>query len=131
MTSSPRRALVAGHGDFAAGVVSAVAQISGRGDAFATMSNRGMGAEEIEREMRERVASFAPQVIFTDLQAGSCTIAARRVLRDVPDVVLVTGANVATLLAFVFDDAPPSESAEQAVEKGRISLAVAGAPRGA
>ena len=131
MTSSPRRALVAGHGDFAAGIVSAVAQISGRGEVFATMSNRGMGAEEIEREMRERVAEFGAQVVFTDLQAGSCTIAARRLLRDVPGLVLVTGANVATLLAFVFDEGPAPECAEQAVEKGRVSLAVAGVPRGA
>ena len=34
------RALVAGHGDFAAGLVSAVSQITGRGDAFVTLSNR-------------------------------------------------------------------------------------------
>src|SRR5689334_2266325 len=45
-------AIVAGHGDWATGVLSAVAQITGRGDAFVAMSNRDMGADEIESSMR-------------------------------------------------------------------------------
>ena len=52
-------------------------------------------------------------MIFTDLPAGSCTMAARRLLRERPAVVLVTGANLATLLDFVFhaDVAPRSSAA--------------------
>ena len=49
------RALVAGHGDFAAGMVSAVHQITGRGDAFVSLSNRDMSAADVERAMREQV----------------------------------------------------------------------------
>ena len=42
-------------------------------------------------------------VIFTDLQAGSCTMAARRVLAaSMDDAVLIAGANLPTLLDFVF-----------------------------
>lgn len=131
MTSSPWRAIVAGHGDFAAGVVSAVVQISGRDDVFTPMSNRGLGADEIEQQMRERIAEVDARVIFTDLAAGSCTLAARRVLRDRDDLVLVTGANVATLLDFVFhEDASLPEAAKQAVDRGRASINVTGAPRG-
>jgi PTS system N-acetylgalactosamine-specific IIA component len=122
------RAIVAGHGDFAAGVVSAVAQITGRGDVFVALSNRGLGADDIERAMRAQADASGVRVVFTDLPAGSCTIAARRLQRERPDLVLVTGANLATLLDFVFHaDAPPAEAARHAAEKGRASLAVVGA----
>ncbi|MFL5577113.1 MAG: PTS sugar transporter subunit IIA [Gemmatimonadaceae bacterium] len=131
-TGSPvGRAIVAGHGEFAVGVVSAVAQITGRGDVFVPLSNRGLGADDIERAMREQADAFGARVVFTDLPAGSCTIAARRLQRDRPDLVLVTGANLATLLDFVFHaDAPPAQAAQHAAEKGRASLAVVGATGG-
>jgi PTS system N-acetylgalactosamine-specific IIA component len=120
-------ALVAGHGDFAAGIVSAVAQITGRGDAFATLSNRDMSAADVERAMREEVDGKSLAVIFTDLPAGSCTMAARRLQRERPAVVVVTGTNLATLLDFVFHvDMPVSEAAKHAVEKGRAALVVTG-----
>ena len=70
------RALVAGHGDFAAGIVSAVHQITGRGEAFVVLSNRDMSAADVERVMRDQVDAGAIDVIFTDLPAGSCTMAA-------------------------------------------------------
>jgi PTS system N-acetylgalactosamine-specific IIA component len=126
------RALVAGHGDFAVGIVSAVAQITGRGDAFVTLSNRDMSAADVERAMRNEVDARAIEVIFTDLPAGSCTMAARRLQRERPGVVLVTGTNLATLLDFVFHtDVPASEAAQHAAEKGRAALVVAGgAPSG-
>ena len=121
------RALVAGHGDFATGLVSAVGQITGRGDAFVTLSNRDMSAVDVERAMRERVDAEALEVIFTDLPAGSCTMAARRLQRERPAVVLVTGTNLATLLDFVFHtDVPAAEAAQHAAEKGRAALIVTG-----
>ena len=123
------RAIVAGHGDFALGVVSAVAQITGRGQVFIPISNRALGANDIERTIREQLAASGARVIFTDLPAGSCTIAARRIQRDRADVVVVTGANLASLLDFVFHaDAPAAEAASHAADKGRASLAVLGAP---
>ena len=126
------RALVAGHGDFASGIVSAVGQITGRGDAFITLSNRDMSAADVERVMREHVDASALEVIFTDLPAGSCTMAARRLQRERPAVVLVTGTNLATLLDFVFHtDVPASEAARHSAEKGRAALVVTGgAPSG-
>jgi PTS system N-acetylgalactosamine-specific IIA component len=125
------RALVAGHGDFAAGLVSAVGQITGRGDAFVTLSNRDMSAVDVERAMRDRVDAQALEVIFTDLPAGSCTMAARRLQRERPAVVLVTGTNLATLLDFVFHtDVPAIEAAQHAAEKGRASLVVTGGAPG-
>ncbi len=52
--------------------------------------------------LRDAVAMAGAQVIFTDLPAGSWTIAARRVQRERPEVVVVTGANLPALLDFVF-----------------------------
>ena len=125
------RALVAGHGDFAAGLVSAVSQITGLGGAFVTLSNRDMSAADVERAMREHVDAGALEVIFTDLPAGSCTMAARRLQRERPTVVVVTGTNLATLLDFVFHtDVPPATAAQHAVEKGRAALVVTGGPPG-
>src|SRR5687768_12445715 len=125
------RALVAGHGDFATGLVSAVGQITGRGDAFVTLSNRDMSAADVERTMREHVDSLGITVIFTDLPAGSCTMAARRLQRERPATVIVTGTNLATLLDFVFHgDAPAIEAAQHAADKGRAALVVTGGAPG-
>ncbi len=67
-------------------------------------------------------------MIFTDLPAGSCTMAARRLQRERPELVVVTGVNLAALLDFVFSEASDAlAAAGGAVEKGRASLALAGA----
>jgi PTS system N-acetylgalactosamine-specific IIA component len=125
------RAIVAGHGDFAAGMISALVQITGRDDAFVGLSNRDLSAQDVERAMRD-VASREVEVIFTDLPAGSCTMAARRLQRERPELTVVTGVNLATLLDFVFHDSvAASEAAAHAAEKGRAALVVSGVPRGA
>jgi PTS system N-acetylgalactosamine-specific IIA component len=124
-------ALVAGHADFAAGIVSAAAQITGRGDAFATMTNVGMSADQIEERMRAIVDEHGIRVIFTDLPAGSCTIAARRILRERVDVTLVTGANLAALLHFVSHGAATAhEGAVGAAERAKSSVLVVGTSGG-
>jgi PTS system N-acetylgalactosamine-specific IIA component len=121
---SERRAVVAGHADFAEGVISAVAQIAGRAEVFLPLSNRDLSAKDVEREMRALVDQPNVTTIFTDLPAGSCTMAARRLLRERPDLVLVTGANLASLLEFVFSEqANAAETARYAVERGRTALA--------
>ena len=123
------RAVVLGHGDVAAGLVSAVAQITGCGDHFLALSNAGLGAAEIERMLDDAMSSTGALVVFTDLPAGSSTIAARRLQRRRPSLVLVTGANLAALLDFVFHaDMGPTEAAQHAVDKGRASVAIVGTP---
>jgi N-acetylgalactosamine PTS system EIIA component len=125
------RALVAGHGEFAVGIVSAVQQITGRGGVLVALTNRGLGADEIVRTLRDAVASAGAHVIFTDLPAGSWTIAARRVQRDRPDVVVVTGANLPALLDFVFQThCTNDEAARHAADKGRGAMVVLGSSGG-
>jgi len=121
-SSTSPRAIVAGHGSFPDGIVSAVNQISGCGDVFLPISNSGLSGTDIEDKLRE--ASSKIRVFFTDLPGGSATLAVRRLMRNDPGIVLVTGANLATLLEFVFQpEADPSEAARRAAEKGRTALA--------
>ena len=122
------RAIVAGHGDFAAGLVSAVQQITGRGDQLIPIAVHALGIEAIEALLRQRMEDADVRVIFTDLQAGSCTMASRRILRGMNDAVLIAGANLPTLLDFVFAEGRTGpEAARHAAERGRAAISVHGA----
>ncbi|HET9798035.1 MAG TPA: hypothetical protein VFP90_08600, partial [Gemmatimonadaceae bacterium] len=74
------RALVAGHGEFAAGLISAVEAVTGRGATLEAIRVQGLCGEDIEQRLRDRLQATGAEVVFTDLQAGSCTMAARRLL---------------------------------------------------
>lgn len=125
-TDKPR-AIVVGHGEFAGGLVSAVGQICGLADKLVVLSMMGKTPEDIEGAIREQIARTGARVIFTDLPAGSATLAARRIVKDDPGVVLVSGVNLATLLDFVFNTSvPPTEAARAAAERGKASLIVVG-----
>ncbi|HWE43185.1 MAG TPA: hypothetical protein VG432_11795 [Gemmatimonadaceae bacterium] len=127
------RAIVAAHGDLAAGLVSAVERITGRGSVLAPLTNAGLGADEMEATVRERVERDGIRAIFTDLPSGSWTMAARRAMRGNDDVVLVTGVNLAALLEFVMrDDLDPAAGARACVDRARAAIgAVGGGPRAA
>lgn len=121
------RAIVVGHGEFAGGLVSAVGQICGMADKLVVLSMMGMTPEDIEGTLRAQLERTGAQVIFTDLPAGSATIAARRIVKDTPGLVLVSGVNLATLLDFVFStDVSPTDAARAAAERGKASLIVVG-----
>ena len=121
------RAIVVGHGEFAGGLVSAVGQICGLADKLVVLSMMGKTPEDIEGAIREEIARTGARVIFTDLPAGSATLAARRIVKEDPGVVLVSGVNLATLLDFVFNtEVPPTEAARAAAERGKASLIVVG-----
>lgn len=126
------RAIVAGHGTFAEGMLSAVEQITGRAELFIGVTNRDLSARDVEQLIRERLASSGAAVIFTDLPAGSCTMAARRIQREQPQLAVVTGVNLATLLDYAFNaDTGDVSAVEHAADKGRASLVVTGGSRGA
>ncbi|MFL5489437.1 MAG: PTS sugar transporter subunit IIA [Gemmatimonadaceae bacterium] len=121
------RAIVVGHGEFAAGLVSAVGQICGMADKLVVLSMMGMTPEDIEGSIRAQLARTGAKVIFTDLPAGSATLAARRIVKDSPGFVLVSGVNLATLLDFVFNASmSPTDAARAAAERGKASLIVVG-----
>ena len=127
--STAKHALVAGHGDFAAGLISAVEAVTGRGDRLDPIEVKGLCGEDIQLLLRERLRVNGATIIFTDLQAGSCTMAARRLLREMPGVLLVSGANLPMLLDFVMSSAEPREAARAAVERARAAISVYEAPK--
>lgn len=129
-TPAAVRAVVAGHGDFAAGAISAVQQIAGCGGVFHPLSNAGLDAGGIDHALRAALEATGVAVIFTDLPAGSCTLAARRIARDRPGLAVVTGANVAMLLDFAFQDDTDAAAAARSAEKGREAIVVAAPPPG-
>ena|ERR1700681_220413 len=123
--SNKPRAIVIGHGDFSAGLVSAVEQICGMAGKLVGLSMMGLTPEDIESAIRTELTRTGARVIFTDLPAGSATLAARRIVKDDSSVVLVSGVNLATLLDFVFNTAAtPNEAARSAAERGKASLIV-------
>ena len=117
--SGGTRAVVAGHGTFAEGIRSAVEQISGRGDCFIAVSNAGLGPKEIEAVLRDALARSGARHIFTDLPAGSCTMAARRLQREDPALTVVTGAALPTILSYACGG-----DLGKAAEQGREALTV-------
>jgi N-acetylgalactosamine PTS system EIIA component len=122
---SSARAIVAGHGQFAAGLISAVEQISGRGSLLIGIAVTDLGLGDIEELLGETMNNAGVRVIFTDLQAGSCSMAARRLLRGRPDAVLICGSNLPMVLDFVFADSlDPAEAARHAAERGRSAIAL-------
>lgn len=125
--TAPVRAIVAGHGSFASGIISAVDQIAGRGAQFVAVSNAGLCMEDIQGTLHQALDTTGARVIFTDLPAGSCTMAVRRLLRDRPGVALVTGVNLSLLLDFAMQDTvDPAEAVKTALERGKQSMVVHG-----
>jgi PTS system N-acetylgalactosamine-specific IIA component len=129
MSELPPRpaALVIGHKDFAVGVVSAVTAITGRADVFRTASNYGLDTRGMEDVVRAAIADGV-RIVFTDLPAGSTTMAARRAQRDFPDVTVVTGVSLPVLLDFAFAATDAADAADAAVAKGRAAMMVARGP---
>jgi len=122
------RAIVAGHGEFAAGLVSAVEQITGRGDVFQAISARDLSGSELEAVLLRAIDASGASVVFTDLQAGSCSMATRRLSRERPNVLLVAGVNLPMLLDYVFaEKIPDVDAARHAVERGKAAITSVGA----
>ncbi len=127
MNEITARALVAGHADFAAGLVSAVEMITGQGALLLPIQVRGLCGDDIQSLLRDSLRASGARVIFTDLQAGSCTMAARRVIRELGTGTLVAGANLPMLLDFVLSsNADAGAAATAAAERGRAAVSVHG-----
>jgi len=119
------RALVVGHGGFAAGLISAVDQITGRGGLLIGLSNAGMTPEGMQASVT-RYIEDGIKIVFTDLPGGSATICARRVSAAADGVVIVCGVNLPTLLEFVCSSDVTAQSAERAAQRGREMITVIG-----
>lgn len=94
--------VVVGHGGLAAALIDAVARIAGRDAALVAVSNTDCDRNALDARISEATGS-GPAVVFVDMPSGSCLFAAMRRLRELPDVRVVTGVNLAMLLEFVFN----------------------------
>ena len=121
---SERPVVVAAHGDLARAFLEAVTLITGRGDRLVAISNRDRDAGGVHAALRQAVIETNAQVIFTDLPAGSCTMAARRVQREFPHVDIVAGVSLPLLLDFVLNNAEPPPASEHLAERAREHLLV-------
>jgi PTS system N-acetylgalactosamine-specific IIA component len=119
------RGLVIGHGGFAAGLISAVEQITGRGALLVGLSNSGMTPEEMQSVV-DHYCRQGINVVFTDLPGGSATLCARRVSAGRQGMVIVSGVNLPTLLDFVFSSGDSVEVLERAAARGRETITVIG-----
>jgi PTS system N-acetylgalactosamine-specific IIA component len=91
---------------------------------------KGLCGDDIEQLLHDSMVSSGARVIFTDLQAGSCTMAARRVLRTLGEGTLVAGANLPMLLDFALSANPDlAAAAREAAERGRTAVSVHGATK--
>ena len=124
--SEAQRAIIAGHGTFAAGLVSAVEQITGLKGRLVPLSNTGLSPAGMDAAIRDAMATSGARIIFTDLAGGSCTMAARRIAHAEPGLVVVTGIALPTLLTFAC-----GSEVEDAVASGRDALQVVEGRRGA
>lgn len=122
--------IVVSHGDMAVGIVDAVRQITGiEQSALLPVSNRGLSPETLIEELRSRLVAGQPTIVFTDLQSGSCAVAARRLAAQLPGTAVISGANLPLLLEFAMNRAAPlDELVTKLVERGRTSIVSAVSP---
>jgi mannose/fructose-specific phosphotransferase system component IIA len=120
------RGILLAHGDMAEGIVDAVTQITGvEPDVLVPLSNRGLAPAALAQRVRELVGR-GPTILFTDLQSGSCGFAARLLAREFPDLVIISGVNLAVLLEFVTKrELPMAELVPKLLAKGRAAIGCA------
>ncbi len=120
MSEPAVRGIVVAHGSMAAGLVEAATRISGVDDGvLVPISNEGLGPEGL-RDAILSDAAGGPAIVFTDLAAGSCTLAARVCCSEGSPLAVVTGVNLAMLLDFLFHrDLATPDLVEHVVTTGR------------
>lgn len=124
------RGIVVGHGDLAGGLVDAVRRIAGSAaDALTPLSNEGRSPQQLVADL-EAMAGPGAVIVFVDLQAGSCGLAALASCRDNALRAVVCGVNLPMLLDFVFHRTlPVEELVSRLVDLGRGSIVPAQPPR--
>ncbi|TVR65136.1 MAG: hypothetical protein EA422_04930 [Gemmatimonadales bacterium] len=117
------RGVILTHGGLADGLVDAVARIAGDVEgALVPVSNTGCGPEALMERVTSAVGT-GPALVFTDLPAGSCALAARVACRDPGLRRVLFGVNLPMLLDFVFHrNLPLDELVDRLVFHGRSAI---------
>jgi len=126
---TPMRAIVVAHGTMAIGLVEAATRVSGVEEgALVGISNDGLGPDQL-RDAILSEAGGESALVFTDLAAGSCTLAARICCSQGAPLGVVSGVNLAMLLDFLFHrDLPLDELVEHVVSRGKDGVRALSTP---
>lgn len=126
--------LVLTHGGIGAELVRVVESILGPVAGLAAGSNHGRSARQVADLVSDWLAGLAADdhaLVFIDDYGGSCANAALLGGGDGERVTVVSGVNLAMLLAFVTwrDEAPGDEVVQRVVDTGRKAVTVVGGAR--
>jgi mannose/fructose-specific phosphotransferase system component IIA len=117
--------IVVTHGAMADGIVDAVRKISGVDNgALLPVSNEGQGPDALVTRVNVLASEVSgPVVIFTDLEVGSCALAAQLACREPCHRTVIFGTNLPMLLDFVFHrHLPLHELEERLVRIGKAGI---------
>lgn len=125
------RGIVVGHGGMAAGMVDATRAITGiPEEALVPFSNRGLSPEALLDGIRTLLSPDHDTILFTDLQSGSCAVAARRLTMQLPRTSVVSGVNLPVLLEFAMNRSiPMNELVDRLIDRGRTAIISATPPQ--
>ena len=122
--------VLTGHGDLAPGLTSALAMVAGELPAFAqvpfTDETAGSFGEPLAVAMADLAAETDGLIVFTDLLGGTPFNQAMLASVEVPDVDVVTGANLPMLLECLVargQGATRAELVATAVSVGKAGIA--------
>jgi PTS system mannose-specific IIA component/PTS system mannose-specific IIB component len=120
--------VIVAHGGLAEGFLSALTRVAGPQENLWPLSNEALSGEalmtRIEELLDER-AGGREVFVFTDLDAGSCGLAGRRLLADERVRAVFFGVNLPLLIEFVFLQAEPLEKLVPVmIAKSRAALGV-------
>jgi len=120
------RGIIIGHGDFAKAMVNTAEHIVGEQTGLVILSNRGCSCDSLADQVAELVQKndLENTIIFLDLPGGSCTISCYKVLKDHPDLKIISGTNLPMLIEFFIlrDKYPAKELVPILLKKGRDNM---------
>jgi len=123
-----RCGVIVAHGGLADGFLSALARVAGPQENLWALSNEALSGEALKARLGELLddrAEGREVFLFTDLDAGSCGLACRRLLADERVRAVFFGVNLPLLIEFVFLQAEPLEKlVPLMITKGRAALGV-------
>jgi mannose/fructose-specific phosphotransferase system component IIA len=120
--------VIVAHGGLADGFLSALARVAGPQENLWALSNEALSGEALKARLGDLLddrAEGREVFLFTDLDAGSCGLACRRLLADERVRAVFFGVNLPLLIEFVFLQAEPLEKlVPLMITKGRAALGV-------
>lgn len=119
---------IVAHGGLAEGFLSALTRVAGPQENLWALSNEALSGEALLERLEELLderAEGREVLLFTDLDAGSCGLACRRLLADGRIRAVFFGVNLPLLIEFVFlQDEPLEKLVPLMLTKSRAAIGV-------